>query len=63
MSGFVLDEQYDPERAADEPPPMDPGEFPLLTAGGSAALDRDTLFEYGLQRMLDGMRATVRPAG
>ncbi|GAB2801652.1 TetR/AcrR family transcriptional regulator C-terminal domain-containing protein [Actinoallomurus bryophytorum] len=64
VSGFALDEQADPEREDDAPPALDPGELPLLAAGGAVALDRDTLFEYGLQRMLDGMRAqlsAVRP--
>jgi len=63
VSGFVLDEQGDAERADDEPPELDPDRFPILAAGGTAALDRDTLFEYGLQRLLDGMRAqvSVRP--
>ena len=59
VSGFVLDEQGDPAREGDEPPALDPAEFPHLTAGGPVAFDRDTLFEYGLQRMLDGMRAQV----
>ena len=59
VSGFVLDEQGDPEREDDAPPDLDPGEFPNLAAGGAVVLDRDTLFEYGLQRMLDGMRAQV----
>jgi TetR/AcrR family tetracycline transcriptional repressor len=59
VSGFALDEQGDPDREDDAPPALDPGEFPNLTAGGTVALDRDTLFEYGLQRMLDGMRAQV----
>jgi TetR/AcrR family tetracycline transcriptional repressor len=59
VSGFALDEQGDPEREDDAPPALDPGEFPILAASGTAALDRDTLFEYGLQRMLDGMRAQI----
>ncbi|MFB9830625.1 TetR/AcrR family transcriptional regulator C-terminal domain-containing protein [Actinoallomurus acaciae] len=59
VSGFVLDEQGDAERADDEPLTLDPEEFPLLASGGSVALDRDRLFEYGLQRLLDGMRAQV----
>jgi TetR/AcrR family transcriptional regulator, tetracycline repressor protein len=62
VSGFVLDEQGDPEREGDAPPTLDPGEFPILSVGGTAALDRDTLFEYGLQRMLDGMRAQISAA-
>ncbi|GAA4513506.1 TetR/AcrR family transcriptional regulator C-terminal domain-containing protein [Actinoallomurus oryzae] len=62
VSGFVLDEQGDAERADDEPPALDPEEFPLLASGGRIALDRDTLFEYGLQRLLDGMRAQVSDA-
>lgn len=59
VSGFVLDEQGDAERVDDEPPALDSEEFPLLASGGRVALDRDTLFEYGLQRLLDGMRAQV----
>jgi hypothetical protein len=59
VSGFVLDEQGDPEREDDAPPALDPGVFPHLAAGGTVVLDRDTLFEYGLQRMLDGMRAQI----
>jgi TetR/AcrR family tetracycline transcriptional repressor len=59
VSGFALDEQDDPEREDDAPLALDPGEFPILAASGTAALDRDTLFEYGLQRMLDGMRAQI----
>ncbi|MDN3352846.1 TetR/AcrR family transcriptional regulator C-terminal domain-containing protein [Actinomadura sp. DC4] len=61
VSGFVMDEQFDADREDDEP--QDLGDFPIMLAGGRAALDRDTLFEYGLQRMLDGMRAqlSVRP--
>jgi TetR/AcrR family tetracycline transcriptional repressor len=59
VSGFVLDEQGDAEREGDEPPDLDPAEFPILAAGAVVALDRDTLFEYGLQRLLDGMRAQV----
>jgi TetR/AcrR family transcriptional regulator, tetracycline repressor protein len=62
VSGFVLDEQGDAERTDDEAPDLDPAEFPILAAGGRAVLDRDTLFEYGLQRMLDGMRAQLRDA-
>jgi TetR/AcrR family tetracycline transcriptional repressor len=57
VSGFVLDEQHDAERHDDTPPDIDPEEFPLVFAGVPAALDRDTLFEYGLQCLLDGMRA------
>jgi TetR/AcrR family tetracycline transcriptional repressor len=60
VSGFVLDEQGDLDREDDAPPAFDPGEFPHLAAGGAVVLDRDTLFEYGLQRMLDGMRAQIR---
>jgi TetR/AcrR family tetracycline transcriptional repressor len=60
VSGFVLDEQHDAERADEEPPGFDPAAFPHLAAGGAAAADRDALFEYGLQRMLDGMRASLR---
>jgi TetR/AcrR family transcriptional regulator, tetracycline repressor protein len=59
VSGFVLDEQGDPEREDDTPPVLDAEEFPILSAGGAVALDRDTLFDYGLQRMLDGMRAQI----
>src|SRR3569833_2797303 len=59
VSGFVLDEQYDAEREGDPPPALDPEEFPVLAAGGKAALDRDTLIEYGLQSLLDGMRARI----
>ncbi|GLY81490.1 TetR/AcrR family transcriptional regulator C-terminal domain-containing protein [Actinoallomurus iriomotensis] len=59
VSGFVLDEQGDADREDDEPPALDPEEFPLLAAGGKAVLERDTLFEYGLQCLLDGMRAQV----
>ncbi|GLY87853.1 TetR/AcrR family transcriptional regulator C-terminal domain-containing protein [Actinoallomurus iriomotensis] len=59
VSGFVLDEQGDADREDDEQPALDPEEFPLLAAGGKAVLERDTLFEYGLQRLLDGMRAQV----
>ncbi|MGI5223887.1 TetR/AcrR family transcriptional regulator C-terminal domain-containing protein [Actinoallomurus sp. CA-142502] len=62
VSGFVLDEQGDADREDDEPPALDPEEFPLLAAGGKAVLERDTLFEYGLQRLLDGMRAQVNGA-
>jgi len=62
VSGFVLDEQGDAERTDDEAPALDPAEFPILAAGGGAVLDRDTLFEYGLQRMLDGMRARLSDA-
>lgn len=60
VSGFVLDEQGDSERDDDAPPDLDPAEFPILTAGGPGVLDRDALFEYGLQRMLDGMRARLK---
>ncbi|GAA4640295.1 TetR/AcrR family transcriptional regulator C-terminal domain-containing protein [Actinoallomurus vinaceus] len=59
VSGFVLDEQRGSEREDDPMPALDPAEFPILAAGGAAALDQDTLFEYGLQRMLDGMRAQL----
>ncbi|MGH3379831.1 MAG: TetR/AcrR family transcriptional regulator C-terminal domain-containing protein [Actinoallomurus sp.] len=62
VSGFVLDEQGDAGRTGEEAPALDSAEFPILTAGGGAVLDRDTLFEYGLQRMLDGMRAQLRGA-
>ncbi|GAB3957639.1 TetR/AcrR family transcriptional regulator C-terminal domain-containing protein [Actinoallomurus acanthiterrae] len=57
--GFVLDEQNDAERQSGTPGEFDPERFPIITAAGPAALDGDTLFEYGLQRMLDGMRAQV----
>jgi TetR/AcrR family transcriptional regulator, tetracycline repressor protein len=60
VSGFVLDEQGDAEREGDEPPDLDPEEFPILAAGGPGVLDRDALFEYGLQRMLDGMRGRLK---
>lgn len=59
VSGFVLDEQGDSEREGDEVPALDPAEFPILAAGGAAVLDRDALFDYGLERMLDGMRAQL----
>ncbi len=59
VSGFVLDEQHSAERA-EATPEIDPGEFPLIHAAGPAALERDTLFEYGLRCLLDGMRAQVR---
>ncbi|GAA4617998.1 TetR/AcrR family transcriptional regulator C-terminal domain-containing protein [Actinoallomurus liliacearum] len=61
--GFVLDEQHDQERQDDAGLDFDPQRFPLITAAGPAALDRDALFEYGLQRMLDGMRAQVAAVG
>ncbi|MCO6007253.1 TetR/AcrR family transcriptional regulator C-terminal domain-containing protein [Actinoallomurus purpureus] len=57
--GFVLDEQNDAEREDDAGVEFDVEKFPIITAAGAAALDRDALFEYGLQRMLDGMRAQV----
>ncbi|GAA0347257.1 TetR/AcrR family transcriptional regulator C-terminal domain-containing protein [Actinoallomurus spadix] len=57
VSGFVLDEQRVSEREDDPLLTFDPADFPILAAGGAAVLDQDALFEYGLQRMLDGMRA------
>lgn len=62
VTGFVLDEQHDRERDGEEPPAV-PAELSLLAAGGAAVFDRDALFEYGLRRMLDGMRAHVAAAG
>ena len=62
VSGFVLDEQHDDERADDEAPRLDPARFPILAEGGAVALDRDTLFEYGLAPLLDGMRAQLSAA-
>ncbi len=59
VSGFVLDEQHDEERDDSGPPGFDLDTYPLLAEGGPAALDRDTLFEYGLRCLLDGMRAGV----
>jgi hypothetical protein len=59
VSGFVLDEEHDRERTDDVPSGVDPEAFPILAVGGPAVADRDTLFEYGLQSMLDGMRAKV----
>jgi TetR/AcrR family tetracycline transcriptional repressor len=59
VSGFVLDEQHDSERTDDAPADIDPETFPILAAGGPAAADRDTLFDYGLRNMLDGMRARL----
>jgi TetR/AcrR family tetracycline transcriptional repressor len=59
--GFVLDEQND-EPHGDAGLDFDPQQFPIIAAAGRAALDRDALFEYGLQRMLDGMRAHVAAA-
>jgi TetR/AcrR family tetracycline transcriptional repressor len=57
--GFVLDEQNDAEREDDAGVEFDVEKFPIITAAGAAVMDRDALFEYGLQRMLDGMRAQV----
>ncbi|MCO5995068.1 TetR/AcrR family transcriptional regulator C-terminal domain-containing protein [Actinoallomurus rhizosphaericola] len=60
--GFVLDEQKDLERQGDAGIEFDLERFPVIAAAGPAALDRDATFEYGLQRMLDGMRAHVTAA-
>jgi TetR/AcrR family tetracycline transcriptional repressor len=59
VTGFVLDEQADLDRADDPPPEFDPAEFPILAAAGPVALDRDTLFDYGLRCLLAGMRDQI----